>query len=126
MAGIPPEAQGPSKAHMTPDRSEEIAEHARDAAEQRAGEEAFAAAAGERVEVTWGDELFQPVKFNGVRVGPFTASTAVRAGESIAAATVRLHREIAAAAQTIFEEKSATYLRNLAQIASDASKVQVP
>jgi hypothetical protein len=94
--------------------------------EQHAGEEAFVAAAGERVEVTWGDELFQPVKFNGIRVGPFTASTIVRPGESIAAATVRLHREIAAAAQQIFEEKSRAYLVNLAQIASDASKVRVP
>ena len=80
-----------------------------EAAEQSAGEEAFAAAAGDegqRVEVTWGDELFQPVKFNGMRVGPFTASTLVRRGESVAHATVRLHREIQKAAQLIFAENS--------------------
>jgi hypothetical protein len=106
-------------------------ERVREELEQRAGEEAFAAAAGDEgraVEVTWGDELFQPgaLKFNPMRVGPFTASTLVRRGESIASATLRLHREIAAAAQKIFDEKSEAYLKNLAGIAGAASRVEVP
>lgn len=100
-----------------------------EAQEQRAGEEALAAAAGDegqRVEVSWGDELFQPLRFNGMRVGPFTATTLVRRGESIAQATVRLHREVATAAQKIFEEKSRAYLQNLAGLAASAGKVEIP
>lgn len=104
-------------------------EEERERSEQRAGEDAFAAAAGDEgrvVEVTWGEELFQPVRFNSLRVGPFTASTLVRKGESVAAATLRLHREIAKAAQVVFEEQSRAYLRNLAGLTAQASKVEIP
>ena len=80
----------------------------------------------ERVEVTWGDELFQPLRFNGMRVGPFSASTIVRPGESVAAATVRLHREIAAAAEVITEEKSSEYLESLAGLVAKAENVRIP
>jgi hypothetical protein len=96
-----------------------------DQSEQQAGEQAFAEAAGERVEVTWGAELFQPVQYNDFRVGPFSASTIVRPRESIAEATVRLHREISVAAQHAFEEKSARYLENLAGLASKVRNTQV-
>jgi hypothetical protein len=110
-----------------PDREKfALTQEDRDGLEQQAGEEAFAAAAGERVEATWGEEYFQPAKFTGVKVGPFKASTIVRRGETVAEALVRLHREMEKAAQEIFDVKSAIYLHNLAGIASAASKVEVP
>lgn len=73
-----------------------------------------------------GDELFQPVQYNGMRVGPFKATTTVKKGETVAEATLRLHRELASAAQKIYEEKLAAYLENLAGSISAASKARIP
>ena len=93
--------------------------------EQRAGERAFAEAAGQSVEVTWGEELFQPVQFNAFRVGPFKATTVVRAGESVGEALLRLHREIAATAQAIRQEKADDYVKALAAVSGMAARTRV-
>lgn len=91
--------------------------------EQLAGERAFAAAAGaevgQPVEVTWGEELFQPVQFNTFRVGPFKATTVVRPGETVAAALARLHAEIDEAAKKIRAQKVADYLAALRRVQGD-------
>lgn len=99
--------------------------HPDEAAEQRAGEVAFAAAAGERVEVTWGEELFQPVQYNSFRVGPIKATTVVGPGETVGEAVVRLHREIAKAARVVAAEKTTEYLRSLADLAGEVKRTNV-
>lgn len=99
----------------------------REEAEQRAGEHAFAAAAGDEVvEVTWGEELFQPVQFNSFRVGPFKVTTRVRKGETIPGAIERVHREITAAAAKVHAEKAEAYLKSLAQVMSDVKNTRLP
>lgn len=94
-------------------------------AEQRAGERAFAEAAG-LVEVTWGEELFKPLDYNGIRLGPFKATTAVRPGETVADAVVRLHAELAEAAKRVFGEKRRVYLQELSLLVRDARNTEIP
>ena len=97
-------------------------------AEQRAGEHAFAAAAGDEgqvVEVTWGEELFQPVQYNSFRVGPFKVATTVRRGETIGDAMLRVHRQIAATATALHDEKAKVYLRSLADLAGEVKRTSV-
>lgn len=89
--------------------------------EQRAGEEAFAAAAdgldeGQPVDVTIGDKLFKPADYNGFRSGTYKASTVVRKGESVGRAMLRLHAEMAAAARVIQEREAAQYCEDLAAL----------
>jgi hypothetical protein len=108
----------------------EVAERSRaraaaEAVEQKAGERAFAEAAGV-VEVTWGDELFQPLPYNAIRVGPFKATTVVRPGETVAEAVLRLHAELARAAREVFGEKKRVYLSELAALVRDARDTEVP
>lgn len=90
-----------------------------EALEQRAGEEAFAAAAdgldeGQPVDVTIGDKLFKPADYNGFRSGTYKASTVVRKGESVGRAMLRLHAEMTAAARVIQEREAAQYCEDLA------------
>ena len=75
---------------------------------------------GTSVDVTWGEELFQPVEYNGLRVGPFRATTVVRSGETVAAATYRLWLELNAAAMAIRDEKAKEYLRALENMTTAA------
>ena len=89
--------------------------------EQRAGEEAFAAAAdgldeGQPVDVTIGDKLFKPADYNGFRSGTYKASTVVRKGESVGRAMLRLHAEMTAAARVIQEREAAQYCEDLAAL----------
>lgn len=72
--------------------------------------------AGQSVSVTWGDEFFQVVQYNGFRVGPFQATTVVREGETIADATLRAHRALAEAARRIRTEKSREHLDALKEL----------
>ena len=65
------------------------------------------------VSATWGDELYQPVQFNGVRVGPFTGQTIVRKGETTSTAMLRLYAELDVAATAIRDAKVAAYIVNL-------------
>jgi hypothetical protein len=65
------------------------------------------------VSATWGDELYQPVQFNGVRVGPFTGQTIVRKGETTSTALLRLYAELDVAATAIRDAKVAAYIVSL-------------
>lgn len=91
--------------------------------EQRAGEQAFAAAAGDdegqAVEVSIGDKLFQPLSFTGVRIGPFKAATVVCRGETVASAMLRLHAEMSRAARVIHERETEQYAADLAKLIRD-------
>lgn len=78
--------------------------------------------AGTPVEVTWGEELFQPVQFNMMRVGPFKGATVVRAGESVADATYRLWLELNEVAMRIRDEKVAGYLKALEGVAAQVDR----
>lgn len=73
---------------------------------------------GTPVDVTWGEELFQPVQYHALRVGPFRATTVVRAGESVADATYRLWCALNEVAMRIRDEKAAEYLRAMESIAA--------
>ena len=100
--------------------------HPDEAAEQRAGEVAFANAAGDEVvEVTWGEELFQPVQYNSFRVGPFKASTIVRKGETVAKAMLRLHVEMMGAAHKIHDAEAEKYVEDLAALIRKTNGVKL-
>jgi hypothetical protein len=89
--------------------------------EQHAGEQAFAAAAGDEgqsVEVTIGDKLFQPIQYNGFRVGPFKAATIVRKGETVASAMMRLHADMMIAAARVHDVEAEKYVTDLVKLIS--------
>jgi hypothetical protein len=71
---------------------------------------------GQSVEVTWGEELFQPLQFNTFRVGPFRATTVVRKGESVAQAMLRMHVEMDRVAREIRDKKTEEYVAALKKI----------
>jgi hypothetical protein len=71
---------------------------------------------GQSVEVSWGEELFQPLQFNTFRVGPFKAHTVVRKGESVAQAMLRLHAEMDRVAREIRDKKTDEYIAALKKI----------
>lgn len=71
---------------------------------------------GQTVEVTIGDKLFQPIQYNGFRVGPFKASTIVRKGETVAKAMLRLHVEMMGAAHKIHDAEAEKYVEDLAAL----------
>ena len=94
-----------------------------EATEQHAGEEAFAeAAGGDLVEVTWGEQSFQPIPFNGIRVGPFKVATRVRKGETVAQAVARVHREMSAAVRGSFREQLGSFLVEYREMKREVEK----
>lgn len=97
--------------------------------EQQAGEDAFAAAAGsdegQAVEVSIGDKLFQPLSYNGVRIGPFKATTVVRRGESVAQAMLRLHAEMTKAVRVIHQREADQYVADLAALVRKTEDVKL-
>lgn len=104
--------------------------HHHDLEEQRAGEEAFAAAAdgldeGQPVDVTIGDKLFKPADYNGFRSAAFKASTVVRKGESVGRAMLRLHAEMTAAARVIQEREAAQYCEDLATLVRKVAGIRL-
>ncbi len=112
---------GSGSGSRLPPQAEEPEDKTLDEVEQRAGEEAFAAAAdgldeGQPVDVTIGDKLFKPADYNGFRSGTYKASTVVRKGESVGRAMLRLHAEMTAAARVIQEREAAQYCEDLAAL----------
>jgi hypothetical protein len=81
--------------------------------ERLAREEAQHAKAGTTVRVTWGEEFYSIVPFNGFRVGPFEVTGRTLPGESITKATLRLHHELSSAAQTLREVKRTQHVAEL-------------
>ncbi len=66
---------------------------------------------GTPVEVTWGGELFQPLQYHGLNVGPFKVTTLVRKGETIPQAIHRVHQQIGRHVRaTLLPEKLKEYL----------------
>lgn len=57
------------------------------------------------VTVTWGEEYFQPEKYNGYKVGPFTIQRELKPGQSIVEATEEIHKELEEVAQLVFMTK---------------------
>ena len=70
---------------------------------------------------TWAEELYQPVQFNAVRVGPLTAQTIVRKGETTSTAMLRLYAELDVAATAIRDAKVAAYIVSLRRVVDAAS-----
>lgn len=62
------------------------------------------------VEVTWGQELFSPVKYTTVTVGPFSAKGEVLQGETIDQAYERLYARVRAFAERERERKLASFV----------------
>lgn len=77
----------------------------------------------EFVEVTWGEEIYQPVQYNNFRVGPFKATTIVREGETISEATARVHSELQKHAEQVALEKGRAYLANLKKLSDEVKKI---
>lgn len=71
---------------------------------------------GTVVEVTWAEELFQPVAFNSFRVGPFKATGTCRSGESIPDAMARLWTQLNESAVAIRARQMAGYIASLEQL----------
>ena len=71
---------------------------------------------GTIAEATWGEEHFQPVAYQGFRVGPFRATGEVRAGETVAEATYRLWLQLNEAAMKIRDEQTRGYLAGLEKL----------
>ena len=66
------------------------------------------------VTVTWAEQGFQPIQFNGFRFGPFTLSTVVQEGETPTQAMDRAYRYLNDFAKKRYAEVLADYIARLA------------
>jgi hypothetical protein len=74
----------------------------------------------EWVEVQWGPELYSPVSYQTVTIGPLTSRTYVREGETRQQAIGRVWNELNNAAKVIFAAERQQFLDRCAAIATDA------
>lgn len=75
---------------------------------------------GDTISMSWGKELFCPVKYNNFEIGPFTASTTIRKGETQAVATERVRRYLAVLAKEEFDRKLKGFLARLKKVGAEA------
>lgn len=68
---------------------------------------------GDRLTMTFGEELFTPVPFNSFRVGPFTLETTLQPGETAQQAHARLVELHAGVVEAEFVRRLHDYLRRL-------------
>jgi len=68
------------------------------------------ASSPEVVEVTWGQELFSPVKYTTITVGPFSAKGEVLRGETAEQAYERLYARVRAFAERERERKLTSFI----------------
>jgi hypothetical protein len=78
--------------------------------------------AGAVVTVTWGEEVLQPVQYNGFRVGPITVSMPVLSGESIAQAYERVWQIVDGLGQRQFQAKLDGWKARLREAAAEVRK----
>lgn len=79
----------------------------------RPGPDALAAGAlaeGDAIRATWGREVFSPIRYYTIEVGPFEASSHVRPGETGGEAMARLTAFLEAQAAVEYEDKLHAFL----------------
>lgn len=79
---------------------------------------------GEQLTVTWGKELFQPLKFHNFEVGSFVLTVTIRQGETVAEAAGRAQRELEQLAHREFREKLAAYLERVRTVSGAVSAMR--
>lgn len=72
---------------------------------------------GEQLTVTWGKELFQPLRYHNFEVGSFVLTVTIRRGETVYSAFDRAQKELAQLAEMEFREKLAAYLERVRTVA---------
>lgn len=72
-----------------------------------------------RVTVSWGKELYSPVKYESYEVGPFSLEVEIREGEDVEAALDRAHDFLAAYAEKVKARKRAAFAASLTRRAKD-------
>jgi hypothetical protein len=60
---------------------------------------------GDSLTVTYGEEVFAPVQYNNMRLGPFSVTITVRSGETATRAFKRAHDLLETMADRAFEAK---------------------
>ena len=75
--------------------------------------------AGTKLLVTWGKEHIQPVRFQGLDVGPFDMTVVVQDGESPLDAYHRGIRHLNAIAEAEYETKLPAFIKRCAAVAND-------
>lgn len=74
----------------------------------------------EFIEATWGPEMYTPVAFHTLTVGPFKARTKRHKGETGEAAFERVYAILEAIGQKAFERQKGAYLNRVGVIAREA------
>lgn len=74
----------------------------------------------EYIEVTWGPEVYTPVAFHTLAIGPFKARTKRRKGESGEAAFDRVWAVLDGIAQRAYERQRGEFLNRVGTFAREA------
>lgn len=75
--------------------------------------------AGTELRVTWGKEHLQPLRFQGMDIGPFEMGVVVHEGETPLQAKRRAMKHLNAMAQDEIDEKLPAFKKLCAQAAGD-------
>lgn len=68
------------------------------------------------INVTWGKEVFRPLQYHSLEIGPFQATVERAAGESLQAAIDRAMAEMEIAADRELESKTQLFLQRAARL----------
>jgi len=77
------------------------------------------------VTVTWGEEVHQPIQYNGFRNGPITLTAPVRDGETVKEAIARLWKELDAIGKELHEVKLKGFLERLKSTGATVARERV-
>jgi len=75
---------------------------------------------GEYIEVTWGPEVYTPVAYHALTIGPYRMRAQVREGETAGVAFARAWNALDKAAQWALEKQKDAYLDRVGSLASEA------
>lgn len=77
---------------------------------------------GQMITVTWGEEVLQPIQYNGFRIGPITLSTPVKEGETVEQAYSRVWAMLAKLGERQFTDKLDTFKNHLREGAASVRR----
>ena len=72
-----------------------------------------------RVTVSWGKELFSPVKYESFEVGPFSIEVEIKPGDDVEQIMADAHQRLADFAEKVRASKRATFARSITSRAKD-------
>jgi len=72
---------------------------------------------GDPITVTWGREVYSPIRYHSFEVGPFAMSSTLSGNETVGHAVERLHGALEAAARVEYRKKLTAYLLRVKEAA---------